>query len=870
MIPSVEIYEDQVWTAAGNPYIFALPAINIHPGATLTLEAGVIMKMYAVGITVEGSLVINGEEGNPVVFTSNNDNSYGGDTNPYDNFSPHYDDWNGIVIKDGGKLIANYVIFQYGGYETGAISVEGGKADIDNSIIVKNNIGLSVYGGTTAIHNSKIYGNSLGGIVNDSAEQINATDNWWGDSSGPFHETLNPQSKGEVITGDILFDPWVGKEKKKDPVIIVPGIMGSWNITGKWELDPLFHTYDNLWSALKAAGYEENKTLFAFPYQWRLANNYTALLLKDKIKDVKNICGCDKVDLVTHSMGGLVARAYIQSNDYQNDVDQLIFLATPHQGATKAYLMWEGGEIGQTGRDFIMERIFTVEADGNGYGSLYSYIRGLPMTSVQELLPVYSYLRDKETGQLRTYPDNYPMNTFLGLLNNPAQLEKLKNVSITNIIADAGENSTINNLRVVNEDFTDGEWEHGYPEHYSLPFTDHGLEYGAGDVTVPARSNKDFAGWENVIIDNNDHSEIVTNVQKTVIKELTGVEPQQEIRKNIFSKFFLIRIFSPADFVVIAPDGKKLGKDFIYDQPINQIEGAFYSGFDSTAEFALIPNPLDGEYKIELQGTGEGEYKLSTSYVDDEQDMDKDFIGNIQTGQTQSFDIAYSAGAETPLGDLEPEDNTPPAIAISNPAAGGQYLRNNKLIIDYSVIDDFSGVASTSITIDSQILATTTIDLFYYDLGAHTLKISALDNAGNYASATTSFKITTSIAGSIADIERINDLGWISKKSVAKDLINGLRVLQIKLDIFQKEKAMIEKLKQTIINNQRLNEKIKQKLIKVFNRQMENLERQEDSFIIRQLNLTEKSLNKFYRQKMINQQGYDIIINDINYLKANL
>jgi pimeloyl-ACP methyl ester carboxylesterase len=776
-IPSVEIYEDEIWTSADNPYVFTLSDIHIHSGATLTLEQGVIMKMADISISIEGALVADGAENSPVVFTSNSDNNYGGDTNPDNNYPPHSGDWEGIRVKPGGKLILNHAIVQYGGYGTAAISVEGGEDDIDNSTLTKNNIGIAVHNGMAIIHNSKIYNNNLGGIINETAEQINATDNWWGDNSGPYHETLNPQGKGEIIAGDILFDPWIGKAKKKDPVIIVPGIMGSWNVSGKWELDPILHTYDNLWEALKSAGYEENKTLFAFPYQWRLPNSYTAILLKDKIQEVKNICQCDQVDLITHSMGGLAARAYIQSNDYQNDVDQLIFLGTPHKGSTRAYLAWEGGEFGIKPIDKIQQRIFTLEADFNGYGSVFKYVRGLPMQSVQELLPIYDYLRDKNTMRLRAYPNNYPVNTFLELLNNQSQLEKLNNINITNILADAGSDSTINNLRVVEKEFVEGEWEHGYPEHYSLPFTDHGLEYSAGDGTVPERGNKDFAGLENAVIDSS-HNNMATDAQKMVIKELTGVEPTQEIRKNIFSKFLLIRIFSPADFTVIAPNGSKIGKN-IGDSAT--IESAFYSGFDSDIEFAVIPDPIEGEYKIELQGTGEGEYKLSVSYIDDEQDVDKDFVGKIQIGQTKDFTIIYSEQAEgNPISDLATIDST------------------------------------------------------------------------------------------IADIEEMYNKGWITKKSDKNLLIHRLKYLEKILEHFDKQIERMEKLIQQAQDNEKLKPKAKEKILQALNKRIEEIEQQRQKAIERNLDWLERKLDAIKRKGGINQQGYDIIISDINYLRNNL
>ena len=48
------------------------------------------------------------------------------------------------------------------------------------------------------------------------------------------------------------------------------------------------------------------------------------------------------VDIVAHSMGGLVARSYIQSDLYQaGEVDQLLMLGTPNHGAVDAYQIRE-------------------------------------------------------------------------------------------------------------------------------------------------------------------------------------------------------------------------------------------------------------------------------------------------------------------------------------------------------------------------------------------------------------------------------------------------------------------------------------------------------------------------------------------------
>src|SRR3989344_1785103 len=95
---------------------------------------------------------------------------------------------------------------------------------------------------------------------------------------------------------------------------------------GQLVIDPILHTYDDLIATLIANGYEEGVDLFPLPYEWRNSNVSTAHLLDVKIAVVKAICGCNKVDIVAHSMGGLVARSYIQSVDYHDDIDRLVFL----------------------------------------------------------------------------------------------------------------------------------------------------------------------------------------------------------------------------------------------------------------------------------------------------------------------------------------------------------------------------------------------------------------------------------------------------------------------------------------------------------------------------------------------------------------
>jgi len=418
-----------------------------------------------------------------------------------------------------------------------------------------------------------------------------------------------------------------------NPVIIIPGIMGSTYKNGKLVIDPILHTYDDLIDTLAANGYEKGKTLFTFPYEWRDSNILSANLLKDKINQVKQIClasnlsdiNCSKVDLVAHSMGGLVAREYIQSGQYQNDVDQIIFLGTPHKGSTKAYLQWEGGEFSKGIREFLAQQFFTSEARRNGYVDIFDYIHNRPILSVQQLLPTFSYIKDN--GILREYPNNYPRNLFLENLN--ANVLSLLNsgVKITNIIGNTGTN-TIQNISVIPSSSLI-KWTNGQADSFEL---------GIGDDTVTANGSILEASISNEEWNRTSHSDLPRETSARIFNLLTSKIANKIIYLSPIEKIFSIHLQSPVDMIVTAPNGKRIGKNFETGEEYNEIPNAFYSGYQTEDEYITIPNPLDGEYKIELQGTGNGgEYGVLTSYISEGISTTTEYLAVTGGGQISNL-----------------------------------------------------------------------------------------------------------------------------------------------------------------------------------------------------------------------------------------
>jgi PKD repeat protein len=88
-----------------------------------------------------------------------------------------------------------------------------------------------------------------------------------------------------------------------------------------------------------------NPNLFVFAYDWRLDNAQNAKALKEYVGCVQQFYPNTKVNIVAHSMRGLLARRYILDHAAGHDVNALITIASPWLGAPKALNVLETGEF---------------------------------------------------------------------------------------------------------------------------------------------------------------------------------------------------------------------------------------------------------------------------------------------------------------------------------------------------------------------------------------------------------------------------------------------------------------------------------------------------------------------------------------------
>jgi len=97
--------------------------------------------------------------------------------------------------------------------------------DMYNNVITGNFQGIyffggssgGTYGGPYAVPSGSIYDNCISGneqygiSVQSTATggPLDAEDNWWGDTSGPYHPTSNPSATGDEVSDNIDYNPWL-------------------------------------------------------------------------------------------------------------------------------------------------------------------------------------------------------------------------------------------------------------------------------------------------------------------------------------------------------------------------------------------------------------------------------------------------------------------------------------------------------------------------------------------------------------------------------------------------------------------------------------------------------------------------------------
>ena len=181
-------------TVNGKPVYYYKNSSNVR----VSSSAGQLIFANCKGMIVENLSMSNGSTGVICGYSSNITIS----NNSFVNYS------HGVYFyKTSFSMLINNTCMHNG---EGGFFEDSNKNTLLNNTITENEIGICLTGSSrdNNAHYNTIYSNTNYGIKTLSNNPINATNNWWGDPTGPYHPTTNPEGKGDNITENVLFSPW--------------------------------------------------------------------------------------------------------------------------------------------------------------------------------------------------------------------------------------------------------------------------------------------------------------------------------------------------------------------------------------------------------------------------------------------------------------------------------------------------------------------------------------------------------------------------------------------------------------------------------------------------------------------------------------
>lgn len=188
---------------------------------------------------------------------------------------------------------------------------------------------------------------------------------------------------------------------QKHSIVLIPGFLGSWNKDAlfynktvsysNWTIPSFIKELNGLKQTLINLGYEENKDLVIFSYDWRKSVEESSEDLK-KMIDQKFPDTSQKIDIVGHSFGGIVGRLFTQKNP--DRVNKIVTVGSPHQGTAMSYKAVEAGELDKNdSTQWLAQKLIFTLGKNNKETQKEMLNRLIP--SLRDLFPIYNFLYDK-------------------------------------------------------------------------------------------------------------------------------------------------------------------------------------------------------------------------------------------------------------------------------------------------------------------------------------------------------------------------------------------------------------------------------------------------------------------------------------------
>ena len=411
------------------------------------------------------------------------------------------------------------------------------------------------------------------------------------------------------------------------PIVIIPGIFSSWNkeemlenkqnTNTEWKLLGFIKEYDGLIKTLKGLGYIENKNLFIWPYDWRQTIASTANKLNNFITtNVETKNPNTKITFIGHSLGGLVARTWTQSNS--DKVQHLVTVGTPNQGAIQPYSAWEGGVTSPENSSLSFATQLLLQLNKKRFQTNRETMQQM-FPVLKDLLPTQPYLIQKSNNTEITKNQMHVWNTWQETLNSAV-------IPIYQIFdAITGMNiNTPNRYIVTQPDRIDsllGNWEDGKPDSTQLE---------SGDGTVTNLRSAFLDDPSHAL--NKNHGELIAS--KEGIQKILDILAIDHTKNQIlegttttFAPGLLFLLQSPATILITAN-----GQEY-HDQ-----DGILY-----------IPNAQSGNYLTKITGTGNGKYHLTIGQFGTNNTVWSSFTKPIQNTEQHTYTVSFQPTNPLPM-----------------------------------------------------------------------------------------------------------------------------------------------------------------------------------------------------------------------------
>lgn len=421
---------------------------------------------------------------------------------------------------------------------------------------------------------------------------------WFGNPENIYHSVVYSDFEIDYIRITPL-------EEEKKALVLIPGLGASWSTEGffyndnssNWSMMPLVDTYNNFSQSALQLGWETDN-YYVWNYDWRKPLDEIAIDFDNYLEE--NVDE-EKIDIVGHSLGGLVARTWKQNYDNKNISDKVITVGSPHKGVVQAYEALAGGKLPDYPFFQGVAMRLLMNILGAGYLTDADFLRNeIPV--LKDISPTFDFI--KKDGEVYDVAENYFYNDYLSELN-----DDLDDVGLFSYLSGATGINTPRWLVLENRNLIDtilNLWPDGFEIN---------TEDDIGDGTVSLMSS--FLGSDCLHQLELDHGEIISD--EAGLEEIFSLLLDKDVELNLTNSkqdkaFFYLA--SPATLMVnnVEPDNPQ-------------------------EQFVVLPYENEKDYDVKIIGTGNGDFHLSYGYIlENENDYElKTIKGKISEGETKSF-----------------------------------------------------------------------------------------------------------------------------------------------------------------------------------------------------------------------------------------